>query len=446
MTRSTTITREVGQAIGTELLSLGINCNLAPVIETNIRPDDPLESSRRFAGAVNPLIEHASAFLAGLHHSGMMSVATEIFYKTLQEAYHQMRTDGSIDVDLSDAQEVAILQHFGAAGGIDALQLSSITQTFNNHLAHDEAIEAVIENVVRQETEFQGPIISNNVPHDILSAVSPCFIHEPLRLLLTGCDLVYLPMDPAVRLASIKAIYCAVESAAISLGSLDRSCNRIMTLKTRYLSWPGTSLEHLHHDLPSLIERHAVIAAEAYRKSIQPLQDVHSPLHSLDRTSRILLLTPSTPSFTPVLAYRTTSTTTIDTFTPLGLELACRRPRIRHSPYDISTGLESRHREFFPRIAAIVLVLVSSNTDSRRAYITFWRNVERRLLECEGAEPRSPKIIRVVIGFGVEYDLMGETSNDLLRNGWWGVEACGWEAVMQKYVAEILIGIDNDSV
>ena len=440
MTRSTAITREVGQAIGTELSSLGINCNLAPVIETNIRRDDPLESSRRYASEVNPLIQHASAFLAGLHDSGMISVATESFHKTLQEAYRQMRNDGTIDVDQPDTQEVAILQHLGAEGGIDALQLSSITQTFDHYFARDEAIEAIIESVVRQKSDFQGPIISNNVPHNSLSPASSCLTHEPLRLLLTGCDLVYLPMDPAVRLASIDAIYCAVDANAISLESLDQSCSRVMTLKNRYLSWPGMSLEHLQSNLPSLLERHAIIAAEAYRKSIQLSQDAQSPLLSLARTSPILLLAPSMPSFIPVLDDQSTSHNTPKTFAPLENHLRPYPLLTRLSRYDISLGLESHHRELFPQFEAIVLVLVSSDTDSRRAYITFWRNVERRLLECEGAKPRSPKILRVVVGFGVENDLVGETSEYLLRNGWWGLEACGWEEVMQKYVAEILVG------
>ena len=443
MTRSTMITREVAQAIGIELLGLGINCNLAPVIDINIRPEDPLESSRRFAGEEKPFIEHTAAFLAGLHDSGMMSIATEMFYKTLQEAYYQMRIDGTIE-DPSVMQEVAMLRYLSAEVGIDALQLSSVTWKFNHPIAHDEAIEEVVDSVVRQGTEFQGPIISNNVPHEQLGLAPPCLIHEPLRLLLTGCDLVYLPIDPAVRLASIKAIYCAVESTAISLESLDQNFQRVMTLKARYLSWPETSLEHLQSSLPSLIERHAPIAAEAYRKSIQPAQDTQSPLFSLARTSRILLLTPSMPSFTPILVYQSSSTATIETFTPLGLELTRKTPHIRHSSYDISSSLESHHREFFPRVAAIVLVLVSSGFDSRRAYMAFWRNVERRLLECEQAKPGNPKIQRVVIGFGVENDLVGAISEDLLRKGWWGVEACGWEETMQKYVAETVIGFADD--
>ena len=430
----------MGQAIGTELRALGINCNLAPVVDTNTIPENPMETSRRFGSTTDLVLNHTSAFLEGLHGSGIISVATETFCKTLQEAYSQMKTDGAIDADLSDPQEAAILSRLTAEGAIDALQLSSVTQQFNNHIAHDEAVESIIESAVRQEIGFQGPIISNTIPEEPLKLAPPCIVHEPLRALLTGCDLVYLPIDPAVQLACIRAIYCAVESNAVSPESLNRSFDRVMALKTRYLSWPGSSHESLRRSLPSLLERHVLLAKGAYRRSIQRLQDSPSPLLRLIRTSQILLLTPSLPPFAPTFIYQPNSTATIDTFTPLGMELARQKPRIRHSPYDLSSGLEPRHREFFSRIAAVVLVVVSSGKESRRAYMNFWRNVERRLAESEETRQPSQRVFRTIVGLGVENDLIGETSEELMGNGWWGVEACGWEETTQKYVAEALVG------
>ena len=253
--RSATLTREVGQAIGFELRALGINCNLAPAIDTNNVHENPLESSRRFGNTADLVIDHSGAFLEGLHASGVVSVATESFCRTIEEAYSQMATHGAIDAVMSDPQEAAVLQRLGSEVAIDALQLSSVTRAFSNHIAHDEAIEAIIENTIRQEIGFQGPIISNITSHEPLNSSPPCEVHEPLRVLLTGCDIVYLPVDSAIRLASIRAIYSAVESCAVSPESLDRSYNRVMGLKTRYLSWPGRFNENLESSLPSLQAR-----------------------------------------------------------------------------------------------------------------------------------------------------------------------------------------------
>ncbi len=64
--RSTDLTYDVGHAIGEELNALGINMNLAPVMDVNNNPDNPVIGVRSFGGSPELVADMGIAYTKGL--------------------------------------------------------------------------------------------------------------------------------------------------------------------------------------------------------------------------------------------------------------------------------------------------------------------------------------------------------------------------------------------
>ncbi|MFH2007200.1 MAG: beta-N-acetylhexosaminidase [bacterium] len=63
----------VGAAMGRELASCGIHCNLAPVLDVHTNPDNPVIGDRAFATTPDGVARFAGAYAAGLESAGVAS-------------------------------------------------------------------------------------------------------------------------------------------------------------------------------------------------------------------------------------------------------------------------------------------------------------------------------------------------------------------------------------
>ncbi|MCL2313130.1 MAG: glycoside hydrolase family 3 protein [Firmicutes bacterium] len=66
---------EKGAFIGKELKYLGINCNLAPVVDVNSNPDNPIIKERSFGSNPEVVSEFSKAFVKGLHKYNIIATA-----------------------------------------------------------------------------------------------------------------------------------------------------------------------------------------------------------------------------------------------------------------------------------------------------------------------------------------------------------------------------------
>lgn len=61
------LTRRVGRALGDELRALGIDVDLAPVLDVHTRPENPVIGNRSFGPRPELVSRHGAALVAGLH-------------------------------------------------------------------------------------------------------------------------------------------------------------------------------------------------------------------------------------------------------------------------------------------------------------------------------------------------------------------------------------------
>ena len=350
----------------------------------------------------------------------------EALSQTLREVYRRLVTDQDISEEVVDNAELRILEELFGSDLLDSIVIPLSAHEFGDIDAGSEAITFVIGKIIRDRLGFQGPVISNYSPPR--SDSDKCLVHEPLRALLSGSDMVRLPTDYPTQIASINAIYAAVESSVLSITTIANSSRRVAVFKSRFTSWQRNLNPPSPASFSSLRAAHRQLAHDAYRSSIVTLQPTASPLLSIPESSVILLLTPTVPPID-------TRSQTSDPFEPLGRTISRLYPRIRHVPYTLSTGLTSTHVAFLRRTNAVVMMMVCLSSALAETQDEFWRSVESILADAQTEIQQ--RVVKVVVGAG---DVRGFTQGEVLSHGWWVVECWEYTRSALETVAEVLIG------
>ena len=417
--------QQVGEAIGKELVAVGFNWNIAPVIDVLTDLTEPLDASRVFGDNHAAAVCYTSAFMKGLHSAGLTTIATEALSTTLSEAYQQTIANRDLNGDAMNNDEVRHLQHLFERHVVDSVMLSSSTYDFGDTVRASESIKSVIYDVLRDRLGFQGLIMSNC--SSFPSETGRCLIHEPLRALFCGSDMVRLPPDPLTQIASINAIYAAVENSFLPASTVSTYSDRILALKSRYFSW-STVNNGTPTSLLSLQSLHKPLADATYRASITTFQHTISPLIATPTTSVLLLLTPTVPPLG-------TRAQISDPFEILGRTISRLRPLTRHVPYSLSVGPTPTHVAFLRRASVVVVVLASTSSVLAEAQEEFWKAAESVLADSENQGGN--RVVRIVVGAGDVRDL---TRSGILDKGWWGIECWEYTKSALEAAAEVLIG------
>lgn len=216
------------------LAGLGINLNLAPVVDLDAHPDNPIikGKGRSFSADPEAVARHAAEFVRA-HRAHRILTCAKHF------PGHGSATGdthlGLVDVTSTwSERELIPFQRLIAAGNCDAIMTAHV---FNAKLdpAHPATLSrAVITGILRERLGFDGVISSDDME---MKAISSCYgleksvpaaIEAGLDVLCFGNNLSY---DPGIARKASDILVRAVESGRISEERIDQSCRRVLALK-----------------------------------------------------------------------------------------------------------------------------------------------------------------------------------------------------------------------
>lgn len=218
-----------------DLSELGINLNLAPVVDLNINPDNPVIGSmdRSFSHDPQVVVRHAWEVIN----------AHRVFH-VLTAIKHFPGHGSSIDdshlglVDVTDTwaeTELLPFMELMADPGCDMIMTAHI---YNRNLdPHWPATmsERIINGILRQRLGFDGVVISDDMQmkaireHFSLDLALEMTINAGVDMIIFGNNLIY-EQDIAAR--SIAIISNLVEEGRVSRERIRESYERIMNLKS----------------------------------------------------------------------------------------------------------------------------------------------------------------------------------------------------------------------
>lgn len=229
-------TRRAAETTAQTLAAHGINLNLAPAVDLNVNPDNPIigKVGRSFSADPTIVTNHARAVIAAHHKLGVLTTLKHF------PGHGSSKDDSHLGfVDVTQTWTRTELEPFAkliAAGQADAIMTAHV---FNAKL--DPELPAtlsrkIIGGILRDELRYDGVVISDDLQmkaiaaHYGLATALELAVNAGVDMIALGNNLDYEPGLPARAFNTLKQL---VRDGKISTARIDQASQRIARLKAR---------------------------------------------------------------------------------------------------------------------------------------------------------------------------------------------------------------------
>ena len=218
-----------------ELRAVGINMNMAPVLDVNSNPSNPIIGNRAFAEDPDEVCSMGEATIAGLHDHKVLACGKHF------PGHGDTSTDSHEELPIAKLSKERLerieLKPFRHAISRD---LRAIMSAHVRYPALDDTAPATLSHAVmtillRQDLGFTGLSLSDDLEmHAIVDHFS--IGDAAVRSLQAGVDLLLICHRLDRQTEAIEAIQRALSSGELSLQSIELSLARLSEIKERFLS------------------------------------------------------------------------------------------------------------------------------------------------------------------------------------------------------------------
>ena len=236
--QNTDSTKKYARQTGETLSELGINTNLAPVVDVNINPDNPVIGGieRSFSDDPEVVTRQAKTFIETLHEYGIITTLKHFpGHGSSMDDSHL----GVVDVtDYWKEKELLPYRNLIDSGNADIIMTAHI---FNAELDPNYPAtlsKPIITGILRDSLGFDGVVMSDDLQ---MKAIRTQYgLKETIKLSIqAGVDMLSFAnnsiFDEEIAGKTHRIIKELITEGAISEDRIDESYQRIMKLKSKYL-------------------------------------------------------------------------------------------------------------------------------------------------------------------------------------------------------------------
>ncbi len=237
---------QAGEMTGRLLRHLGINWDLAPVLDINNNPDNPVIGVRSFGDDPQAVAAFGTAFVRGLQSAGVIAAGKHFpgHGDTNVDSHHGLPV---INHSREHMGRVELVPYQAAIGaGIDAIMTAHIVFTAVEPAGMPATLSRrVLVDLLRGELGFDGVVTTDCLEMDAIAATVGVDRGAVLAL-KAGADLVMVSHRLDRQLSAIEAVVRAVRAGELSERRVEEAAARVGRMKeTRLLhrqvrSWEAT--------------------------------------------------------------------------------------------------------------------------------------------------------------------------------------------------------------
>ena len=218
----------MGQVTAQEARAIGINWLLAPVVDINTNPENPVINVRAFGQSVDSVSNLTQAYIRGARECGVLTTAKHF--------------PGHGDTALDSHLELPVLSHSlerlrqvewvpfrGAiAAGVDAIMTAHLKVPALDSL-HPATLSApTLTGILRQDFQFAGLIVTDAL---VMGAITRTYGPYEAAVLVAeaGADLLLMPADPE---GTIRALVEAVHTGRLTRATTPGFCRTYLAGQT----------------------------------------------------------------------------------------------------------------------------------------------------------------------------------------------------------------------
>ncbi|HEY9816783.1 MAG TPA: glycoside hydrolase family 3 N-terminal domain-containing protein [Candidatus Obscuribacterales bacterium] len=239
---------DFGAITAQEALAIGLNWILAPVVDVNSNPLNPVINVRAFGDQVEIVGRLAAAFVQGAKQQAILTTAKHF------PGHGDTTTDSHLDLPILphslerlQALEFPPFQQ-AIAAGVDAVMTAHIQSPSLDANYPATLSPLLLTHWLRRQWGFEGLIVTDAL---VMGAIARRYgpTEAAIQAIRAGADSLLMPADPV---ATVQAICQAVDAGDLPLERIHASLDRIWHAKHRLLGHrlPAGDTSHQWETLP----------------------------------------------------------------------------------------------------------------------------------------------------------------------------------------------------
>lgn len=242
-TGNTDYAYQIGKMMGQELFHLGINMNLAPVLDVNNNPHNPVIGVRSYSDSPEVVAKFGTAYVRGLQEAGVIATGKHF------PGHGDTSVDSHLDLtsvphDKKRLQEVELYPFKQAIkSGIDAIMSAHVLfPAYEPERLPGTLSQNVLTHLLRDELGFKGLIVTDCLE---MKAISDYYTTEKgaLMAVRAGANLLCISHTRERQIGAFEEIINAVETNTLDEAIINDRVQRILRKKEEMVEKTLTFLE-----------------------------------------------------------------------------------------------------------------------------------------------------------------------------------------------------------
>lgn len=229
--------KTMGTITAQEAVAIGLNWVLAPVVDVNNNPDNPVINIRAFGETTELVSQLATAFIRGAQKYPVLTTAKHFpgHGDTAVDSHFELPTLPHSESRLAEIELPPFIE--AIAAGVDSVMSAHLLIPAWDSELPATLSHKIITGQLRQKLGFNGLVVTDAL---VMGAIANRYGLAEASVLAVeaGADILLMPLDAEV---TINAVCDAVSQGRISESRIDESLQRIWQVKTKvYPTWqPG---------------------------------------------------------------------------------------------------------------------------------------------------------------------------------------------------------------
>ncbi|HEY5593673.1 MAG TPA: beta-N-acetylhexosaminidase [Nitrospiria bacterium] len=244
------------EATAKELRAVGINMNLAPVLDVNTNPANPVIGDRAFGASPTLVSTLGLTMIAGFQDNNVIACGKHF------PGHGDTGADSHKELPRV-AQGLRRLREVELRPFLHTIQ-NGLASIMTAHVLYPELdpdepatlSRRIVTGLLREGMGFKGVVVTDDLE---MAAISD--LHGPgeaaVKAIEAGADLILICHDQDKQLAAIEAVARAVKQKRISEARIEQSLLRLLQIKEKFvLPYRPTDLSHVKEIVGCSAHRH----------------------------------------------------------------------------------------------------------------------------------------------------------------------------------------------
>lgn len=232
---------EIGRILARELRAVNLDMNLAPVLDVDTNPGNPVISSRSFGGSTELVTKLGVSVLRGLQENGVAACAKHFpgHGDTNKDSHHELPT---LPHDMDRLNKIE-LPPFKAAvtAGVAAVMTAHVIFTPIDEYPGTLSDE-IINGLLRKRLGFDGLVMSDDMQ---MKAISENYGFDEALVMSAnaGVDLFWICHSSELQNRAIDVLIKACESGKLPRKRLEEAARHLDAVMAKFVKPPAAKLD-----------------------------------------------------------------------------------------------------------------------------------------------------------------------------------------------------------